>query len=289
MEPSGETALCLTGPRTAEKTKRMRHKKSPGVHLHLTRMKIGGLPPSPTELIAPQEYWPPCARVNILKVNVFEAINVPVATSCSNRLPWNNILSIACDKELLTVNVQRNFPHDRCRHWRRLSSALEFGAPQRSRHFIDEKVVHREFAGCTDGNCVDDTVQNLAVFPPRHGWSWSSWSQGEVVTLEKRSANSCHFSPLGIVYHRLGWFLWTNISSRTPLIFVASFKRLYPASEDSLVLVHNFGDFQLCSLAVPDLKVRPLAQIIADRPVNGGREISASRVQAAEMILYCID
>lgn len=35
-------------------------------------------------------------------------------------------------------------------------------------------------------------------------------------------------------------------------------------------------------MPVPDLKVGPLPKIVADRPVNGGGEIPASRVQAAQ-------
>lgn len=58
-------------------------------HLHFMRTKIGGLRPPPTELIASHEYSPAWARVSTLNVNVFEAINVPSATSCSNRLSCN--------------------------------------------------------------------------------------------------------------------------------------------------------------------------------------------------------
>lgn len=35
-------------------------------------------------------------------------------------------------------------------------------------------------------------------------------------------------------------------------------------------------------MAITDLKVGPLAEIIADRPMNGGGEIFASCVQAAQ-------
>lgn len=35
-------------------------------------------------------------------------------------------------------------------------------------------------------------------------------------------------------------------------------------------------------MPVADLKVGPLPEIVADRPVNGGSEIPASRVQAAQ-------
>lgn len=63
------------------------------------RTKIGGLRPPPTELIASHEYSPAWARVSTLNVNVFEAINVPSATSCSNRL--------SCNVRIPSVGVSR--------------------------------------------------------------------------------------------------------------------------------------------------------------------------------------
>lgn len=58
--------------------------------------------------------------------------------------------------------------------------------------------------------------------------------------------------------------------------------KVHPAPEDSLVLEGDLGNFQLCSVTITDLKVGPLSEIVADRPMNGGAEIRASRVQAAQ-------
>lgn len=57
------------------------------------RTEIGGLRPSPTKLIAWHEYSPAWASVSTLNVNVFEAINVPPATSCANRLSCKTLES----------------------------------------------------------------------------------------------------------------------------------------------------------------------------------------------------
>lgn len=58
--------------------------------------------------------------------------------------------------------------------------------------------------------------------------------------------------------------------------------KIHPAPEDPLVPVRDLGHLQPCLMPVADLKVGPLPEIVADRPVNGGSEIPASRVQAAE-------
>lgn len=69
---------------------------------------------------------------------------------------------------VLTVNIQRHLADDRGGHRRRHGPALEFRAPQRPRHLVDEQVVHGEFARGTVGNGVDYAVQYLPVLPPRY-------------------------------------------------------------------------------------------------------------------------
>lgn len=125
--------------------------------------------------------------------------------------------------------------------------------------------------------------------------------QREVVTFQEWSAHPCHLSPLSIVYHRPGWLLckWEllavvkkqRMDSKLALTdegqihAKVSRRRIYeihPAPEDPLVPVRDLGHLQPRLMPVADLKVGPLPKIVADRPVNGGSEIPASRVQAAQ-------
>lgn len=140
------------------------------------------------------------------------------------------------------------------------------------------------------------------MFTPRH-----LTGQVEIVTFQEGSSHSCHLSPLSIVYHRSGWFFWKEEKNANSLRLLRSngkrstlwtiltdereihpkvprrgIDKIYPTSEDSLVFECDLGNFELSSMTITDLKVGPLAEIIADRPMNGGGEIFASCVQAAQ-------